>query len=244
MRFLRLAVAAAALIATNAFASPAEPKNGAEYTTLTAPQATQAVGNKVEVLEFFAYHCPHCYVIESDTAAWIKKQGSNIHFRRIAYPFQGPSDPETHLFLTLEAMGKADEVSPKVFRAMHVERQRLIKDDAILEWVKKSSGLDNAKFLEAWNSFGVLTKLKQMPKIVNLYGINGTPTFVVDGKYVTSPSIVGAANPAIGEQAVAVTMSTLDFLVAKAAKEKAPAAPVAAPAPAAPAAKTAKTVKK
>ncbi|UUZ50039.1 thiol:disulfide interchange protein DsbA/DsbL [Massilia sp. B-10] len=125
-----------------------------------APANPAGLSNKIEVIEFFAYHCPHCYVIEADTAAWIKKQGGNINFKRIAYPFQGPSDPETHLFLTLEAMGKADEVSPKVFRAMHVERQRLMKDDAILEWVAKSSGLDKNKFLETWNSFGVLTKLE------------------------------------------------------------------------------------
>ncbi|HEY0065170.1 MAG TPA: thiol:disulfide interchange protein DsbA/DsbL [Telluria sp.] len=240
MRFLRFALAAAALIASNAYASPAAPKNGAEYTTLTTPQPTQAAGGKIEVLEFFAYHCPHCYSIEAETAAWAKKQGNNINFRRIAYPFQGKKDPETHLFLTLEAMGKAEEVSPKVFRAMHVEGQRLIKDEAILAWVAKSSGLDNAKFLATWNSFSVATKLMQMPNFVNLYGITGTPTFVVDGKYVTSPSMVGAANPAIGEQAVAVTMSTLDFLVAKAAQGKTPAAPAAAPAPATPA----KTVKK
>lgn len=242
MRFLRLALAAAAMIATTAIASPADPKSGADYQTLAAPQPTQQAGNKIEVIEFFAYHCPHCYVIEADTAAWIKKQGGNINFKRIAYPFQGPSDPETHLFLTLEAMGKADEVSPKVFRAMHVERQRLMKDDAILEWVAKSSGLDKNKFLETWNSFGVLTKLKQMPKIVSNYKVDGTPTFVVDGRYVTSPSIVNAANPSLGDKSVEGTKTVLDFLVAKAMKDKAAAAPAAAPA--APAKAPAKTVKK
>jgi len=239
MRFLRFALAASALIATTAIASPADPKSGADYLPLSPAQPTQQVGNKIEVIEFFAYHCPHCYVIEADTAAWIKKQGNNINFKRIAYPFQGPADPESHLFLTLEAMGKADEVSPKVFRAMHVERQRLMKDDAILEWVGKSSGLDKTKFLEAWNSFGVLTKLKQLPKIVSNYKIDGTPTFVVDGKYITSPSIVGAANPGLGAKTVEGTNTVLDNLVAMAMKEKAPAAPAAAPAKA-----PAKTAKK
>jgi len=240
MRFLRFALAATALIASTAMASPADPKSGADYLTLSTPQPAQQVGNKVEVIEFFAYHCPHCYVIEAETAAWVKKQGSNINFRRIAYPFQGPSDPESHLFLTLEAMGKADEISPKVFRAVHVERQQLIKDEAILAWVAKSSGLDNAKFLESWNSFGVLTKLKQLPKVVQSYKIDGTPTFVVDGRFATSPSIVAAANPALGDKVVEGTKTTLDFLVAKVAKEKAAAAPAPAPAPAKASAKTVK----
>ena len=57
-RSLRLALVAAALVTGFANASPAEPRSGAEYITLATPQPTQTVGKKVEVIEFFAYHCP------------------------------------------------------------------------------------------------------------------------------------------------------------------------------------------
>lgn len=241
MRSLRFALAAAAMIATTAMASPADPKNGAEFTTLATPQPTQQVGKKVEVLEFFAYHCPACNYMEPHVDAWVKKQGNNVNFKRIPFPFQGPTDPEAHLYLTLEAMGKVDEVSPKVFRAFHVERQRLTKEDAILEWVGKSSGLNKAQFMEAWNSFGVLTKLKRLPQIAGSYRIDGTPMFVVDGRFVTSPTTVRAANPGVDSQLGEATMATLDSLVSKVMKEK--GATAAAPA-ATPAAAPAKTVKK
>jgi len=220
MRSLRFALAAAAMIATTAFATPADPKNGAEYRTLPTAQPTQAVGKKVEVIEFFAYHCPHCYVIEGPVAAWAKKHKDDVTFKRIAFPFRGPSDAEAHLWLTLDAMGKAEEMSPRVFNANHVERARLDNDEAILAWVAKKSGLDNAKFLEFWNSFGVLTKLKRLPQLVEAYKLDGTPAFVVDGRLVTSPSIVTMANPGTERQAAEVTMATLDALVAKVLKEK------------------------
>ncbi len=220
MRSLRFAVAAAALIATGAMATPAAPKNGAEYTTLAAPQPTQVVGKKIEVIEFFAYHCPACNLMEPYVAEFKKKQGENIQFKRIPFPFTGPNDPEAHLHLTLEAMGKADEYGPKVFRAFHVERNRLTTDAAIMEWVGKS-GLDKAKFTEFWNSFGVLTKLRRLPQMVTTYKIDGTPTFVVDGRFVTSPGAVGQANPSIpGNQVAAASNTTLDALVAMAMKEK------------------------
>ncbi|WP_426100599.1 thiol:disulfide interchange protein DsbA/DsbL [Massilia sp. TSP1-1-2] len=233
MRSLRLAVAAVAMIATTAMATPADPKNGAEYTTLAAPQPTQAVGKKIEVIEFFAYHCPACNLMEPHVAEWVKKHGSDVTFKRVAFPFQGPADPEAHLWVTLDAMGKSDEYGPKVFRAVHVERQRLMTDAAILDWVAKS-GLDKAKFTEYWNSFGVLTKLRRLPQMVSTYKIDGTPTFVVDGKYVTSPGAVGQANPAIPSSGVAgAAGATLDALVAMAMKEKGySAAAPAAPAPA------------
>ena len=237
MRSLRFAVvaAAAAMFAATAMASPAAPVNGAEYTTMASPQPTQAVGKKIEVIEFFAYHCPACNLMEPHVADWVKKSANNVTFKRIPFPFQGPADPEAHLFITLDAMGKSEEYQPKIFNAVHKERQRLMTDEAILEWVGKS-GLDKAKFTEYWNSFGVLTKLRRLPQLAAAYkGVNGTPTFVVDGKYVTSPGDVGKANPSIPGTAVpAASNATLDALVAMAMKEKgytgAAAAPAAAPA--------------
>eukprot|EP01114_Cavostelium_apophysatum_P007932 TRINITY_DN20157_c0_g1_i2.p2 TRINITY_DN20157_c0_g1~~TRINITY_DN20157_c0_g1_i2.p2 ORF type:complete len:218 (+),score=42.50 TRINITY_DN20157_c0_g1_i2:412-1065(+) len=205
MRSLRFALIAATMVASTAFASPTDPKNGVDYQTLAAPQPVQATGKKVEVIEFFAYHCPACNALEPTLNNWVKKQGDNIVMRRIHLPFQGPADPEAHLFLTLEAMGKLEEYHPRVFQAVHVQRQRLMKDDAIIEWAAKN-GLDRAKFMETWNSFGVTTKLRRLGQISNGYKVTGTPTIIIDGKYVVSPAQVGEANKLQGmEQAMQVS---------------------------------------
>ena len=220
MRSLRFALVAASLIAGFANASPTDPKNGAEYTTLSVPQPVQATGKKVEVVEFFAYHCPACNAMEPTLNQWIKKQGDNIVVRRVHLPFQGPADPEAHLFLTLEAMGKLEEYHGKVFRAVHVERQRLMKDEDIIAWAAKN-GLDRAKFMDAWNSFGVQTKLRRLPALAQGYKVSSTPTIVIDGKYVLSPATVGEANKLQGmSQALEATVQVMDALVAKAAKTK------------------------
>jgi len=220
MRSLRFALVAAALVAGFANASPPDPRNGAEYTTLATPQPTQTVGKKVEVVEFFAYHCPACNALEPTLNAWVKKQGDNIVMRRIHLPFQGPADPEAHLFLTLDAMGKLNEYHDRVFRAVHVERKRLMKDEDIIAWAT-SNGLDKAKFMEAWNSFGVQTKLRRLSQQADAYKVSGTPTIIVDGKFVTSPSQVSQANKIqdMG-QLMQATTQVLDALVAKAAASK------------------------
>lgn len=224
MRFLRIALAVASLVATTAIASPTDPKNGAEFVTLSSPQPTKTVGKKVEVIEFFMYHCPACNALEPHLADWVKKQGDNIVFRRVHFPVTGPNDPEAHLHLTLEAMGKSEEMNPKVFRAFHVERLRLNKDDAILDWVPKQ-GIDKAKFLEYWNSFGVLTKLKGAQQVMSNYKIDGAPTLVIDGKYLTSPAAIGGANPGLNNANVyPAVQQVLDALVTKAQNEKASAA--------------------
>lgn len=219
MRSLRFALAAASLMASTAFASPTAPASGAEYLTLAQPQPAQTVGKKVEVIEFFMYHCPACNALEPTLAAWVKKQGDNIVFKRVHMPSQGLNDPEAHLYVTLEAMGKLEEMHPKVFRAVHVERQRLIRDDAIIEWVAKN-GVDKAKFLEYWNSFGVLSKLRRIPQVLTAYKIDSVPTLVIDGRFMTSPSVVGATIKGGNANVAQATMQVADALVAKVQKEK------------------------
>jgi protein dithiol oxidoreductase (disulfide-forming) len=219
MRALRFALVAATLVAGTAFASPTAPVNGAEYITLAAPQPVQTSGKKVEVIEFFMYQCPHCNVLDPYLSAWVKKQGDNVVFKRVHYPVTGPNDAQAHLYLTLEAMGKLDELHEKVFKAFHVERLRLVTDGAVLDWVTRN-GVDKAKFLEYWNSFGVLSKMKRLPTIMSNYKVDSAPTLVVDGRYMTSPEIVRRATKMDNEaQLSQQTTQVLDALVAKVQKD-------------------------
>ncbi len=219
--FMRLAFAAIALASTMAVASPTEPRNGAEFATLPTRQDVKAPANKVEVVQFFMYHCPACYAFEPELAAWVKKQGDAIEFRRIHLPYTGPADPEAHLFLTLAALGKQETMFPKIEHAVHVERIRLAKDDAILDWVAKN-GVDKAEFLGAWNSFAVVTAMRRLPRIIGDYHVDSAPTLVVNGRYLTSPTHAASRSPGqLSVAATKATMQVLDVLVAKSRAENA-----------------------
>jgi thiol:disulfide interchange protein DsbA len=220
MRSLRFALLATVFAASTAFASPTDPKSGVEYVTLAQPQPVQATGKKVEVIEFFMYHCPHCNALEPQLEQWVKKQGDNIVFKRVHLPSSGPNDPEAHLRLTLEALGKAEEFQPKVFKAWHVDRLRLNTDAAIIDWVSKN-GIDRNKFLEAWNSFGVTTKLRRLQQITSDYKVDSVPTIIIDGKYQTSPAMLYNSVKTQNEPVLfGATLQVMDALVAKAAKSK------------------------
>ena len=222
MRLLRLAAACllATAIAIPAFASPANPQNGVDYTTLAQPQPVQASGKKVEVIEFFLYHCPVCNGLEPGFEEWVKKQGDRIQVRRIHMPFTGANDPEAHLFLTLEALGKLDEMHGKVFDAVHKQRIRLNQDGPIIDWVSKN-GIDRATFLNAWNSFGVQARLRGLDRVLGAYKVETVPTLVIDGRYVTSPGQVNTSlktnNP---QEMYQATLQVADALVAKALQSK------------------------
>ena len=222
MRLLRLAAACllATAVSVPAFASPANPQNGLDYVTLAQPQPVQATGKKVEVIEFFMYHCPVCNGLEPGFEEWVRKQGDRIQVRRIHMPYTGAADPEAHLFLTLEALGKLDQMHARVFNAVHQQHIRLNKDDAIIEWVAKN-GIDRAAFLNAWNSFGVSIKLRQLDKVIAAYKIDSVPTLVIDGRFVTSPGQVHESTKTNNPQEMFQgALQIADALVAKALQSK------------------------
>ena len=58
-----LAVLAAAVFSLSALAAGPEAFEGHDYARVKSPQPV-ATGNKIEVLEFFWYRCPHCFQLE------------------------------------------------------------------------------------------------------------------------------------------------------------------------------------
>ena len=203
-----------------AAASPAAPKNGAEYTTLPVAQET-APGPRVEVTEFFAYYCPHCHAFEPVLAAWVKKQGDNIVFKRVHVQHNPAVVPQQRLFYTLEAMGLVPQYHDKVFHAMHVERKRLSSDEQVLDWVKQS-GIDLKKFTDTYRSFGMPASLRRADGMMASYNITSWPTIAIGGRYLTSPwqaSLEGAGGVNEAQQQQ-MALQVMDYLVAKAKAEK------------------------
>ena len=220
MRPLRRLTCLALLGLAAGACQPALAADAQRYLTLPSPQATDT-GKRVEVIEFFAYYCPHCYAFEPALSAWVKKQGDNIVFKRV-HVYGGPSAvPQQRLFYTLDAMGLLAQYHGKVFDAMHVEHQRLGSDEEVFDWAAKN-GIDRAKFVDAYRSFGIQAKLNRVRAMMEAYGVERWPYVVVDGRWATSPSHVGEAAPEAKSEAQQqqLALQVMDELVAKAKADK------------------------
>ena len=157
-------------------------KEGTEYMRLGKPVSTDAGAGKVEVLEFFAYSCIHCYNFEPLMAEWMKKLPANVVVRRTPVAFSDAFVPMQRLYYTLEAMGLVNTLHEKAFKAYHVDKVR-IQDPAIAaDWVGKQ-GVDMKKFNELFNSFSVVGKTKRATQMQDLYGVEGTPAMGVGGRF-------------------------------------------------------------
>jgi thiol:disulfide interchange protein DsbA len=184
------ALAAASLgigLARSAAAQGSAPVDGQDYQRIATPQAVSPPAGTVDVVEFFSFACPHCFEFEPTLEAWLKRKPAGIHFHRSPVHFLQNAVNFQPMYFALEAMGLADTMQQKVFNAVHIEHQRLDKPEAIAAFMTKN-GVDAARFMSIFNSFGVRTKVQQADALMDAYGVDGVPTLAVQGRFLTSPS--------------------------------------------------------
>ena len=187
------AVAATALTvpAMPALAQPKQFKEGKDYNKLAKPAASDVPAGKIEVIEFFWYSCPHCNAFEPALEAWIKAAPKDLVIRRVPVAFNASFVPQQKLYYALEAMNKLPDLHAKVFRAIHVEKLKLAKDDEIFDWIGKQ-GVDVAKFKEAYASFSSANLVRKASQLQEAYGVEGVPSMGVAGKFYTDGTMAGS----------------------------------------------------
>jgi len=150
-----------------------------------AVPAPRAAGERIEVVEYFSYACPHCARLDPQLEKWRHKLPANVVLRRVPVIF-GRAEWEVlaRLYYTLEAGNQLDALHAKVFTALHSERANLFTPDAVADWIGRQ-GLDRAAFLDRYNSFAVQVRLRSANALAQQAGIESVPSFVVDGRYRT-----------------------------------------------------------
>lgn len=175
---------ALSLLAT-ALPARAELVVGRDYVPIVPAQMTDNPA-KVEVIEFFSYGCGHCNDFHPIVSKWSAALPSDVTFQRIPVSFGRPQWANlARLFYALEATGDLARLDGAVFDALHKAGSRLYDDKSILEWVK-AQGVDGKKFTDAYNSFGVSSKVKRADQMAQAYKIQGVPAMAVDGKYLVT----------------------------------------------------------
>jgi thiol:disulfide interchange protein DsbA len=184
------------LQATPALAQLKPPEEGIDYIKLDKPAATDGVKGKIEVVEFFWYHCPHCHRFEPTLQAWLKKLPKDVHFRRMHVAFRADFVLDQQLFYTLEAMGKVEQMHAKVFAAIHVEKLDLTSREKIIDWVSKQ-GIDKTKFTQIYDSFAIGSKATRATQLQNAYNVTGVPALGIAGQFYTDGSLAQSMERAL-----------------------------------------------
>lgn len=163
---------------------------GNGYQEINPPLNTSTGADKVEVIEYFWFGCPHCFAFEPTINGWVDKKPDHAEFLREAPPLNPGWIDHSKAFYAAEIMGVTEDIFEPLFNAIHVDKRRLRKADDIAAFVGEL-GVDSDKFLKTMNSFAVKTRINQAMNKAAASGITGVPSIVINGKYLTSNSLAG-----------------------------------------------------
>jgi len=185
--------------------APAEPfvdngkwVQGKNYFTIEPQQPTSNPG-KIVVTEAFSYACPACNAFHTTADQIEKSLPSNAVMTYLPVSFR--PDENFPLFqrayFAAKALGVAEKAHDAMFDAVW-KTGELASDDLATGRPKPQSawpklddvakfyakyGVDPKQFVAVANSFSINTQMKRADDMVKAYGVDATPTIIVNGKY-------------------------------------------------------------
>ena len=185
---LRVGLAFAAV-----FFSVASPAASQEITRarqnleyrLIAQQPVET-GDLIEVIDFFWYGCPHCNNLQPALEEWrLKHKPADVVLRRVPAVLNDSWKPHARIYYTLRKLGELERLHLQVYQGYHVELLHMSKPDVMVEWAVQQ-GIDRKRWLDAYYSREVDDNIERAKQMTRAYTVSGTPTLVVDGRYLTS----------------------------------------------------------
>lgn len=160
------------------------------YETLSPAQPTRHP-DKIEVIEFFWYGCPHCYSFEPALDEWLKNLPKNVEFIRQPAVFNELWGKHAKAYFTAEALGVVDKIHADFFDALQNKKQKLEDEEQLAKFFA-AHGVNEKEFHDAYNSFLVDAKFRQASATAGRYGVTGVPAIIINGKYKTNGPLAGS----------------------------------------------------
>jgi protein dithiol oxidoreductase (disulfide-forming) len=210
---LRTLVVLASLspLACTAADSPQQYQLGEHYQRVRAvqPPANPA---KIEVMEVFAYSCPHCYALEPALKKWLAKKPGDVEFVRTPHTLGQPANQtRNRAFYAAQMLGVLDKFHPALFDAIHRDRKNPATPAELRELAVRA-GIKGEDFDGAMNGFAADAGYRRGEQTVQALGITSVPTLVVEGRYSVSPNLAGGFDG---------MLKVTDFLIEQARRERA-----------------------
>jgi thiol:disulfide interchange protein DsbA len=175
---------------------------GKDYTVIDPGQPKVSNTDKIEVVEAFSYGCPACNAYHPTMNELVKEMPSNATVAFLPASFMPQENWVTlqRAYLAAQALGVAEKANDAMYDAVWSSRELSsekpsggLKPKEALPTIEDMAkvyakfGVDPKEFVAIANSFTINTKMNRSDELMKAYGIQGTPTLVVNGKYKIEP---------------------------------------------------------
>jgi thiol:disulfide interchange protein DsbA len=171
-------------VATLAATPPASLVEGVQYETVEDPGNYRPVKpGQIEVVEIFAYTCPHCAHFAPQFEAWKAKQPKNVVVRYTPAAYD-TTDTLSRGFFAAQRIGALQKTHMATFRALHDERVLPMDptDDEMVTYYA-ALGVDATKFRAALDSKAVQDDMQAANAFSKRVLRKGTPELIIGGRW-------------------------------------------------------------
>ena len=182
-RRILFALMALSLIAPVAVAQQWE--EGTHYRELSSPVETRS-GDQYEVAEVFWYGCPACYQMQPLIDDWKKGLADDVNLRYVPASLRRDWEPHAQAFYVARELGVVDKVHGPLLKALADEKRSIDSKEAIAGFFEEIGAADAQAVRDTWGSFAVDTAMRRGKAFQQGARVTGTPTLVVEGRYVIS----------------------------------------------------------
>ena len=187
-RLLALLAALVLIVPAAAQAQDAIDPEG-KYELVQPPQPTETPG-KVEIVDVFWYGCPHCWHFLPSIEALEKRKPDYVEIRHMPAIFRESWEIHARAFYTAQLLNAVDVIHRPLFEAIHEQGKRMDTRKELRAFFV-AHGIDGDAFDKTFDSFAVETLLRKSQVMQGRYGVRGTPTVIVNGKYRVSAGQAG-----------------------------------------------------
>lgn len=166
-------------------------RSGVDYVPIRNARPAGGRPGRIEVAEIFQYACGGCARFEPELANWAERKPDHVDLVRIPAVWDALGELHARAFYTAEALGVLETVHAPLFRAIHVEHDRLETQVKLRDFFA-AHGVDAQMFDATFASFAVHAKVQRAKELVARYAIRETPSVVVDGRYLTRAALAGS----------------------------------------------------
>jgi thiol:disulfide interchange protein DsbA len=168
-----------------AMAQQGKYQEGTHYFLIEQP-GTEIISDTVEVTEFFSYSCSHCNTFEPYMQNWSKGKPEYVTLNRTPVAFGRRAwELMARGYMAAEMMGIADESHVPMMDAIWKERKQFRSVEELADFYV-GFGVERDSYIAHYKSFANDSQMRRGQKDVQVFGVRGTPTMVVNRKYRVS----------------------------------------------------------
>jgi protein-disulfide isomerase len=151
---------------------------------------------KVTLVEFSDFQCPFCKRVNPTLAEIEKTYGDKVRiaFKHLPLPMHPQAVPAAIASEAARRQGKFWPMHDKLFAD-----QQNLTDETFLRYAKEL-GLDEARFKKDVADPAVRAKVEADSREANTLGVNGTPGFFINGRYLSGAQPFAAFKQIIDEE--------------------------------------------